>query len=426
MVLVSVLVIALVWWGLYEWVFKPKPRTEPPPVPVATAPVTSGDVPIYLTGLGTVQAFNTVTIHSHIDGTLDRVAFVEGQDVKAGDLLAEIDPRPLRAQLEQATAAKGRDEATLANAKVDLARYQQLVAEDSIARQQLDTQAALVRQDTATVANDQAAIDYATVQLGYTRITSPISGRTGVRLLDAGNIIHAADAEGLVVVTQIEPITVLFTLPGDDFGMVSQQMKAGHLAITVTAHPSNQDGGNSGGAAPADAKPLATGTLMMMNNQIDQTTGTIQLKAVFPNRDHALWPGLFVNARLLLQTLHDAVTMPSAALQRGPDGTFVYVVDPDGTARIRAVTVSSADTGGPTTLIQSGLNAGEQVVVDGQLKLHNGTRVTTAQPGALPQGAQPGATPGTSQRSAVQPGGAAQPRPRQGAQPGSQQKAATQ
>jgi multidrug efflux system membrane fusion protein len=337
---------------------------------VVVAVAQAGDVPIYLEGIGTVQAYNTVTVRAQVDGTLSKIAFVEGQDVKPGDVLAQIDPRPLRAQLNQAIATHARDAAQLANARVDLQRYTTLVAQDSIATQQLDTQRALAAQLAATVQSDLAQIDYARVQLSHTTIASPISGRTGVRQVDAGNLVRAADTTGIVTVTQIEPISVLFTLPGDMVGPVLRRMKAGPL--TASAMPRN------------DAKPIAQGQLVLVNNQIDVTTGTVQLKATFPNKEHALWPGQFIDVRLLLETRHNAVTVPSGAVQRGPQGLFVFVVRPDGTAQMRAIRMSSSNAGSGVALIDSGLAAGERVVTDGQLKLRPGTRVRLVQPGGAP------------------------------------------
>jgi multidrug efflux system membrane fusion protein len=363
------------WLILREWL-KPLPAPAVPPIPVVVAAAQTSDVPVYLTGLGTVQAYNTVTVHVRVNGTLDKVVFVEGQDVKAGDLLAQIDPRPYQAQLDQVVAAKSRDEALLANARHDLQRYVKLAAQNSIAAQQRDTQIALVAQDEATVKNDQAQIDYAAVQLAYTAITSPIAGRTGVRMIDAGNIVQTTDTTGLVVVTQIEPISVLFTLPEDNFGVVNQQMAAGSLTVAATSR--------------ADNKIMGQGTLLLINNQINQTTGTIQLKATFPNQDHALWPGQFVDIQLLVETRHGAVTVPAAAVQRGPQGIYAYVVKADNTVQMAAIKVAAVNEGGPTAVIESGISAGDQVVVDGQLKLRPGVGVKATQAAPAPQ------TPGTA------------------------------
>jgi membrane fusion protein, multidrug efflux system len=348
-------------WFLLEDFLVPAPAVTVPAIPVVTAVAQKGDVPVYLTGLGTVQAYNTVTVHVRVNGTLNRVVFVEGQDVKAGDLLAQIDPRPYQAQLNQVIAAKARDEALLANAKLNLQRYQILAAQHFIPLLQRDTQIALVEQDAATVKDDQAQIDYAALQLDYTAITSPIAGRTGVREIDAGNIVQATDATGLVVVTQIQPISVLFNLPEDDLGLVSRQMAAGSLTVTA----SSQDG----------SKVLGQGTLMLIDNEISQTTGTIRLKAIFPNKDRALWPGQFVDAQLLVETRRAATTAPAVAVQHGPQGAFAYVVKADHTVEMRLIKVSSLNADSPTALIESGLSAGEQIVIDGQLKLRPGSVV---------------------------------------------------
>jgi multidrug efflux system membrane fusion protein len=367
-------VLALGAWLLMRaWQPPPPPPRPPPPIPVAVAVARAGDVPIYLDGIGTVKAYNTVTVRAQVDGALDKIAFIEGQDVKPGDLLAQIDPRPFRAQLNQAIAVHARDAAQLANAQVDLQRYQTLVAQDSIATQQLDTQRALVAQLAATVQNDRAQIDYARVQLSHTTIVSPISGRTGVRQVDAGNLVHAADTTGIVTVTQIEPIAVLFTLPEAAVGPVLRQMKAGPLAVSA--------------ALRNDPQPLARGQLLLVNNQIDATTGTVQLKAIFPNQEHALWPGQFVDVRLLLETRRNAVSVPSGAVQRGPQGLFVWVVRSDGTVRTRPIGMAASNPGSAVAVIDAGVAAGERVVTDGQLKLRPGAHVRVLRPAAAPASA---------------------------------------
>ena len=356
------LLVCLVAVGLWLFLrdyFKPKPTAAIPPIPVVAAAAVTSDVPIYLAGLGTVQAYNTVTVHSRIDGELMDVAFVEGQDVKAGQVLARLDPRTYQAQLDQVTATKAKDEAQLADARLDLERYINLG--NRVTGQMLDTQRALVKQLEATIKVDQANIDNARTLLGYCTIASPIDGRTGYRLVDKGNIVHAADVNGLVVITQIEPISVLFTLPEDDFGWVNRQMRAGTLTVAASSR--------------ADNTKLGQGTLLLINNQIDQTTGTIQLKATFPNQDHALWPGQFVDVQLLVETRHGAITVPAAAVQRGPQGVYAYIVAADNKAQMQPIKVSSANAGGPMALIESGVTTGQQVVVDGQLKLRAGVSV---------------------------------------------------
>src|SRR5262245_33802861 len=331
------------------------------PAPVVAEPAKVGDIPVVLDGIGTVTPLATITVKSRVDGQLMSVNFREGQHVQKGDLLAEIDPRPFQVQLEQAKGQMIRDQALLDNARVDLKRYRKLVAEDSIPKQQLDTQAALVQQYEGTVQTDQAQIDNAALQLDYSRITAPISGRVGLRLVDPGNMIHASDTGGLVVITQLEPIAVVFSIPEDSLPPVLKRLKAGDT-LTVDAYDRDQQ------------NKLATGKLLTVDNQIDPTTGTLRLKAEFPNQDGSLFPNQFVNARLELEVHHDATLVPAVAVQRGSQGTFVYVVKPDQTVEVRPVTVGI--TSGDSVSITNGLTPGESVVVDGADGLRAGRQVT--------------------------------------------------
>jgi multidrug efflux system membrane fusion protein len=328
-------------------------------IPVSAGVSATANVPIYLTGLGTVQAFNAVTVTVRVDGQLDKVNFTEGQNVKAGDVLAQIDPRTSQAQLDQAMAKKALDEATLANAKRDLERFTTLVKTNAVPVQQLDTQRSLVAQQEAQVKLDQGAIDNAKTLLDYCTIVSPINGRTGILLIDPGYIVHATDTTGLVVITQLQPISVIFSLPEDQLGEVFKEMAAGAMKVTATAR--------------TDQQPLGEGILKLVDNQIDQTTGTLRLKATFPNENNALWPGQFVNIKLLLRTLQQAVTVPSTAVQRGPDGMYVYVIKPDMTVAMQPVSVLQRADG--TSVIDKGLGAGTRVVVAGQYRLQPGSHV---------------------------------------------------
>ncbi|WP_295388810.1 MdtA/MuxA family multidrug efflux RND transporter periplasmic adaptor subunit [uncultured Thiodictyon sp.] len=330
------------------------------PVPVVAQPVRSGDLQVYLSGTGTVTPRNTVTIRTRVDGQLMRIAFEEGQYVQAGDLLAEIDPRPSQMQLLLAQGALARDQALLENARVDLERYRTLYQQDSGSKQQWDTQKSLVGQYEGAIKSDQSQIDSAKLQLTYCRITAPFSGRLGLRQVDAGNVVHATDPAGLVVINQMQPILAVFTLPEDNLSAILRQVRAGERP-PVDVYDRNQ------------TTKLASGELVTLDNQIDPTTGTIRLKAEFANEDGALFPNQFVNVRLLIDSLHDATLVPTAAVQRGVQGTFVYVVGADQRVSVRPVKLGPTE--GELAAVADGLKPGELVVVDGTDKLREGAKV---------------------------------------------------
>jgi multidrug efflux system membrane fusion protein len=343
-------------------------RSNPPGVPVVVATAEQRDFPILLRGLGAVQAFNTVTVTSRVDGQIVAVAFKEGQMVHAGDLLVQIDPRPFQTQLNQAEATLARDQAQLANAELDLRRSESLLSRGFTPHQQYDTQRATVAQLQATLKADEAAIENAKLQLAYATITSPIDGRTGARLLDLGNQVHAGDVGGLVVVTQMQPIFVSFTVPERSLGDVRAAMA--REAPEVQAYASD------------DRTRLATGQLTLIDNLVDQASGTLRLKAVFENQDSVLWPGQFINARLVLAVQKDGTVVPAPAIQVGPDGNFVFAVKPDGTVERRDVKI--AETLDEVTLVVSGAAPGDKVVVEGQFRLTPGARVTILDDRASP------------------------------------------
>jgi len=350
--------------GLLRWYEASQHRSAAPAhtaaqaVPVDVVTATRTDFPDYLNGIGVAQAWNTVLVRTRVDGQIDKVAFKEGQMLHRGDLLVQIDPRPYRAALDEAVATKSHDEALLENSKRDLVRYT-TVGTLAVSQQQIDTQRALVQQQQAQVNRDQGVIDNARVQLGYTSISAPISGRVGFRLVDEGNIVHASDTGGIASIAQLEPIAVIFTAPEEELPRINEALKAGPLPVT---------------AYTSDGKTeLGSGNLSLVDNQVDAATGTIRLKAEFPNRDHKLWPSLTVNTRLLLNTLHGVVVVPDIAVQRGPEGLYAYVVDKDGKAQMRRLKVSHIEDG--RALIQQGIEPGERVVTSGYYRLQPGSKV---------------------------------------------------
>jgi multidrug efflux system membrane fusion protein len=328
-------------------------------IPVSVAPAETRDVPVYLTGLGTVTAFNSVTVKTRVDGQIVEVAFREGQDVKKGDLLVQIDPRPLQVQLNQMQANVAKDEALLEDARLNLERDEDLSKQGILPQQQLDTQRASVHQLDGQLGIDRAQVDNVTLQLSYARITAPVDGRVGLRLVDIGNIVHASDAGGLLVINQLDPIAVVFTLPEDNLPGVARRMKSGSLSAEAWSRD--------------DQTKLAGGTLLSVDNQIDPQTGTGKLKATFPNQDRSLWPNQFVNVRLLLEVRKGRTVVPAAAVQRGSQGSFAYVMKDDKTVELRPLKVGLVQGG--IAVVDDGLKPGEQVVTDGQEKLQAGSHV---------------------------------------------------
>lgn len=360
------LAIAAVAGGAYVWrenaaVAAPPPKpgaSARPAVPVSVATAERRDVAVTLNGLGTVQASQTINIHTRVDGTLQSVSFTEGQNVKAGDVLARLDPRLAEAALAQAQAAKAKDEAQLRSAQADLVRFSQLAQKDFASKQQLDQQQATVDQLKASIASDVAAIQSAQTDLDYMTITAPVDGRMGIRQLDAGNVIHASDTTPIAVLATLKPISVLFTLPEKNLDVVQKAMAAGSVTVVATRE---------------DGTVLGTGTLSVVDNEIDSTTGTVRLKGVFPNENERLWPGAFVHASVNVATLKDALTVPSAAVQRGPDGLYAWVIDANGVAVMKPIETGTVANG--AIVVKSGLEAGDQVVTNGQYKLRPKTRV---------------------------------------------------
>jgi multidrug efflux system membrane fusion protein len=361
------------------------------PIPVGLAAAAKGDIPIVIRALGTVTPLATVTVKAQITGQLTQVEFTEGQSVKQGDLLAVVDPRPYVVALQQAQGTLEKDQALLKNAQIDLQRYKTLVAQDSIARQQYDTQAALVRQYEATIITDQAMVDNAKLNLVYTRIISPVNGRIGLRLVDQGNYVTLGDATGICVITQMQPMSVIFTIPEDFLPQVRKRLRDGARLQTTALDR-------------AQKNELGTGTVSTHDNQVDVTTGTVKLRAIFDNADEALFPNQFVNVRLLVDTVKDAIVVPVAAIQRGQPGTFVYRVKPDDTVEVRVVETGATD--GEKIAIVKGLAIGDEVVIDGTDRLRDGSKIR--RPGAAPGNTgRPVAAAPPDGKAPVAPNGAA-------------------
>jgi multidrug efflux system membrane fusion protein len=377
---VGVIVVAVACVGYFGWhawqkheVAAQTAAKPPPAVPVTVADVRKGDFPVYLNGLGTVQPFDTVLVRSRVDGEVVRVGFKQGQMVKEGDMLVEIDPRPYQSAYDQAVAKKTQDEANLKNAQLNLERFTELAKKDFATRQQLDTQQATVEQVTAQIKGDQAMIDNAQTQLSYTTIRSPLTGRTGFRMVDPGNNVHAADTNGIVSIVRLQPISVVFTAPEESVIEISKALANGDVPVDALS----SDG----------TRTLSKGKLLLLNNQVDQASGTIQMKARYDNDDNALWPGLSVSTRLLLRIAKDAIIVPQPAIQHGPDGLFVYVVGQDNKAKKQDVKVSEQNL--DAALVSEGLSAGQKVIIAGQSRVQDGVLVKPSEPQGKPPAPAP-------------------------------------
>jgi multidrug efflux system membrane fusion protein len=358
-VALGVVLIAWHWLGR-----KPAIENAPPAILVDVASVQRADVPVYLEGLGTVQAFYTVTATARVDGQIQKIGFTEGQEVKKGALLAQIDPRPYQAALGVAIATRDKDRAQLANARRDLERYELLAPEDLASRQTVDTQRSLIAQLQAQVKGDEAAVDNARTQLDYTSIRSPINGRTGIRQVDPGNIVHASDTTGIVVVTQLQPIAIIFSLPEESFTQLNAALQRGPVPVTALSREGREQ--------------LDRGTVSLIDNEIDQNTGTIRVKATLPNDRRRLWPGEFVSVQVLTEVRHQVLTIPVSALERGPDGMFTYVVRPDSTVAVAPLITGEENAG--IVVIEKGLAPGERVVASNQYRLQPGSRIRASEP----------------------------------------------
>jgi multidrug efflux system membrane fusion protein len=378
-VLVLVVVCGYFGWRHFHASQTAKAEAAPTPVPVTYAQVRDADFPVYLNGLGTVEPYDTVTVRSRVDGQVLKVGFKQGQIVQEGDVLVQIDPRPYQAALDQATAKKTQDEANLKNAQLNLARYGALASQEFASRQQFNTQQAMVQQLMAQIQGDQGAIDNAQTQVGYTTIRSPLTGKVGFRLVDPGNIVHAADTTGIVTIVKLQPISVVFTAPEEDVPDINSALAAGAVPVTALS----TDG----------TKTLSEGHLALVNNAVDQASGTIRMKATFANEDNVLWPGLSVSTRLLLDTLKNVIVVPEDAVQRGPDGLFAFVVGDGDKVEMRTVKVSQEGEG--ESVIASGLSPGEKIVISGQYQLQQG--MTVAPQEEKPTPPQPSARNATAQ-----------------------------